>query len=246
MTTPVSPIAIRVSPIATHVSMCCARSRSSPFSSTMCRARSFENLTYKNFGFSDAAEAFVLISGISVALAYGTKFQPGGRLACDPEDVAAGRRALRRPHRHDHGGDRPVLRRGGVRQAAGTADADQHRAVDEEHAGSAGRHRHARPSARLQQHPAGLCGAASDGAGLRPVDQLQACRGACRVRRAVAGRRHLADRPAQLSRARLLVPQPAVLAVPVQHRPWPPCCMSGAAASFRSTAGWSARPRPMW
>ena len=40
----------------------------------------FENLTYRNFGFSDAAEAFVLISGISVALAYGTKFKPGGRL----------------------------------------------------------------------------------------------------------------------------------------------------------------------
>ncbi|MDX8436628.1 OpgC family protein [Mesorhizobium abyssinicae] len=40
----------------------------------------FETLTYKNFGFSDAAEAFVLISGMSVALAYGSKFQPGGRL----------------------------------------------------------------------------------------------------------------------------------------------------------------------
>ncbi|MEW6631307.1 MAG: OpgC domain-containing protein [Pseudomonadota bacterium] len=40
----------------------------------------FENVTYRNFGFSDAAEAFVLISGISVALAYGTKFQPGARL----------------------------------------------------------------------------------------------------------------------------------------------------------------------
>ncbi|TPL90285.1 OpgC family protein [Mesorhizobium sp. B2-3-12] len=40
----------------------------------------FETLTYKNFGFSDAAEAFVLISGISVALAYGAKFRPGGRL----------------------------------------------------------------------------------------------------------------------------------------------------------------------
>lgn len=40
----------------------------------------FENWTYKNFGFSDAAEAFVLISGISVALAYGGKFKPGGRL----------------------------------------------------------------------------------------------------------------------------------------------------------------------
>ena len=40
----------------------------------------YEHLTYKNFGFSDAAEAFVLISGISVALAYGPKFQPGSRL----------------------------------------------------------------------------------------------------------------------------------------------------------------------
>ncbi|CAN7533901.1 OpgC family protein [Mesorhizobium amorphae] len=40
----------------------------------------FETLTYKNLGFSDAAEAFVLISGMSVALAYGGKFQPGGRL----------------------------------------------------------------------------------------------------------------------------------------------------------------------
>ncbi|PDQ20631.1 hypothetical protein CN311_13210, partial [Mesorhizobium sanjuanii] len=40
----------------------------------------YEYLTYRNFGFSDAAEAFVLISGMSVALAYGAKFQPGGRL----------------------------------------------------------------------------------------------------------------------------------------------------------------------
>jgi hypothetical protein len=40
----------------------------------------FESLTYKNFGFSDAAEVFVLISGISVALAYGKKFQSGNRL----------------------------------------------------------------------------------------------------------------------------------------------------------------------
>ncbi|MBN9241756.1 MAG: OpgC domain-containing protein [Mesorhizobium sp.] len=36
-----------------------------------------DTLTYKNFGFSDAAEAFVLISGISVALAYGGKFIAG-------------------------------------------------------------------------------------------------------------------------------------------------------------------------
>lgn len=41
----------------------------------------FESITSKNFGFSDGAEAFVLISGISVGLAYGTKFSPGNRLA---------------------------------------------------------------------------------------------------------------------------------------------------------------------
>ncbi|NEJ83456.1 hypothetical protein GR268_44110, partial [Rhizobium leguminosarum] len=37
-------------------------------------------VTTKNFGFSDAAEAFVLISGIAVGLAYGSRFQPGNRL----------------------------------------------------------------------------------------------------------------------------------------------------------------------
>lgn len=41
----------------------------------------FEPLTSKNFGFSDAAEAFVLISGISAAFAYGIRFQPGQALA---------------------------------------------------------------------------------------------------------------------------------------------------------------------
>lgn len=33
--------------------------------------------TLRNFGFSDASEIFVLISGIAVALAYGGKYQPG-------------------------------------------------------------------------------------------------------------------------------------------------------------------------
>lgn len=40
-----------------------------------------ELLTTKNFGFSDAAEAFVLISGVSAALAYGGKFLSGEGLA---------------------------------------------------------------------------------------------------------------------------------------------------------------------
>ena len=37
----------------------------------------WENYTSHNFGISDAAEGFVLISGISAALAYGQWFQPG-------------------------------------------------------------------------------------------------------------------------------------------------------------------------
>ncbi|RST88306.1 hypothetical protein EJC49_00985 [Aquibium carbonis] len=40
----------------------------------------YESLTHKNAGFSDAAEAFVLISGIAAGFAYGTKFEPGRRL----------------------------------------------------------------------------------------------------------------------------------------------------------------------
>ncbi|MFD1199670.1 OpgC family protein [Brucella gallinifaecis] len=40
----------------------------------------FEHFTHKNLGFSDSAEAFVLISGMAVALAYGSKFGPGNRL----------------------------------------------------------------------------------------------------------------------------------------------------------------------
>ncbi len=39
----------------------------------------YEHLTHKNLGFSDSAEAFVLISGIAVGLAYGSKFETGNR-----------------------------------------------------------------------------------------------------------------------------------------------------------------------
>lgn len=42
----------------------------------------FEHATIKNFGFSDAAEAFVLISGMSVALAYGRRFNSGKQGEC--------------------------------------------------------------------------------------------------------------------------------------------------------------------
>jgi len=40
----------------------------------------YEHFTHKNLGFSDSAEAFVLISGMAVALAYGNKFAPGNQL----------------------------------------------------------------------------------------------------------------------------------------------------------------------
>ena len=37
----------------------------------------FEGLTFKNFGFSDASEAFVFIAGLSLALAYGRRVMAG-------------------------------------------------------------------------------------------------------------------------------------------------------------------------
>lgn len=40
----------------------------------------YEYFTHKHFGFSDSAEAFVLISGIAVGLAYATKFVSGNQL----------------------------------------------------------------------------------------------------------------------------------------------------------------------
>lgn len=41
----------------------------------------YEYITHKHFGFSDSAEAFVLVSGMAVGLAYGHKFHLGNRLA---------------------------------------------------------------------------------------------------------------------------------------------------------------------
>ncbi|BCP51545.1 hypothetical protein K32_01620 [Kaistia sp. 32K] len=38
-----------------------------------------EAITHRNFGVSDSAEAFVFLSGVSLALAYGHRFQPGER-----------------------------------------------------------------------------------------------------------------------------------------------------------------------
>src|SRR5258708_15417156 len=49
----------------------------------------FQHVTQKNFGFSDAAELFVFLSGVSVALAYGTRFFEG-------ETAVAVRAVLRR------------------------------------------------------------------------------------------------------------------------------------------------------
>jgi hypothetical protein len=49
----------------------------------------FQHLTFRNLGFSDAAELFVFLSGASVALAYGTRFFKG-------ETWAAVRAVLRR------------------------------------------------------------------------------------------------------------------------------------------------------
>src|SRR5262252_5196015 len=49
----------------------------------------FQHVTQQNFGFSDAAELFVFLSGVSVVLAYGTRFFDG-------ETIGAVRALLRR------------------------------------------------------------------------------------------------------------------------------------------------------
>src|ERR1700751_4681532 len=49
----------------------------------------FQHVTQKNFGFSDSAQLFVLLSGVSIAVAYGTRFFDG-------ETVVAVRAVLRR------------------------------------------------------------------------------------------------------------------------------------------------------
>jgi hypothetical protein len=52
----------------------------------------FSHVTHKNFGFSDAAEAFVFLSGVSVALAYGSSFLKG---ETSSGILALGRRAFK-------------------------------------------------------------------------------------------------------------------------------------------------------
>lgn len=52
----------------------------------------FERLTYRNFGFSDSAEAFVFLSGVSLAIAYRDRFAPGHQGAAVR---SLGRRAVR-------------------------------------------------------------------------------------------------------------------------------------------------------
>src|SRR6266487_3947919 len=47
----------------------------------------FQHVTQKNFGFSDATELFVFLSGVSVALAYGTRFFDGAAALWDEDDL---------------------------------------------------------------------------------------------------------------------------------------------------------------
>ncbi len=118
----------------------------------------------------------------------------------DAQGVAAGRRALHHPH-HDDGGDAGhLLGRGAGLRTARPAQADQHRADHQRHAGGAGRHRHARPSGRLQQHPVDVCGGAGDDAVLHADRPGQPEADGDRLGRGVARRRRAADRAAQLPR----------------------------------------------
>ena len=58
-------------------------------SSITCRAMSMRSLTHRNFGFSDAAEIFVLLAGFASAYAYFARYERG-------DDVDASLKALKR------------------------------------------------------------------------------------------------------------------------------------------------------
>ena len=55
----------------------------------------FQHVTQQNFGFSDAAEVFVFLSGVSVALAYGTRFFDGETVVAGYAPCFAGRSRCR-------------------------------------------------------------------------------------------------------------------------------------------------------
>src|SRR3989442_8829496 len=64
----------------------------------------FQHVTQQNFGFSDAAELFVFLSGVSVALAYGTRFFDGETVVAVSRRLPLGvhrssRRSLMSVHR---------------------------------------------------------------------------------------------------------------------------------------------------
>ncbi len=175
-------------------------------------------LTSANYGFSDAAEGFVLMAGIAAGLVYLRKYQQegwGGTLAARPP---ARLRTLFRPYPHPAFGGRLRRLDGHRRGRRAAARLDRPRAAVCRSGGDAARHRHPYPSAALSRHPAALHPAAAGGAADAAAGGAGAGAAARAVGRAVVHcQLERLERPHLPGRRRLDV-QPAGLAVPVRHR----------------------------
>ena len=74
----------------------------------------FQRVTQGNFGFSDAAELFVFLSGASVALAYGSRFFPRRDCGCHPRRIPPRLHPLLGPGPHLVADDRDLCGGGAV------------------------------------------------------------------------------------------------------------------------------------
>ena len=130
-----------------------------------------ENWTTRNFGFSDAAEVFVLLAGVAAAFAYFKRFEAGQQAETVLEGRAPRRHALWRAYRFDAGRHRPVRDRRVVYGEPRLSRPDRRRPLVRGALAGPRRHHDRRLSARLFQHSATLHRAAGGVAGLHVAGQ---------------------------------------------------------------------------
>jgi hypothetical protein len=188
--------------------------------------------TSRNFGFSDAAEGFVLLSGISAGLAYSpirsanrglaNRFRPWRRaftLWWVQAVIVLSIYLLLRL----------ALPLPGVAEMAAARNVTP---VLDDPAGSAGAPAAADPPVQLRRHPAAVHRASAGRAGADRGGLAMARGPAGRLGPAVAGRRMARGEPAHLAAGHRLVLQSAGLAIPVLDRP--------GQSALRASKGWKA------
>src|SRR5262245_49555141 len=167
----------------------------------------FQRVTQQNFGFSDAAELFVFLSGVSVALAYGTRFFDG-------ETVGAVRAVLRRAFTIYW--VQILISLLIIAMFVGAAalwnDTDLLDAADDR------RHFGAPPSARERQHPAALYRAVADDAVAAGAGAPRRSADARGLGRDLSGGARVLSQFANLARCGNLVLQPHRVAAHLRRR----------------------------